>query len=145
MKHLAWLVCVLLLAGCASTREATHSVTDNRYVDKFRQADSLFWAMWQRDSIYQRDSIVIREKDDTVTKYVERTKYVLEARTDTVYRDRFYTDTLYVTRTDSVRVETPVYIEKQMTWYDKGFIWVGRLCCIAAILWVLFLYLKHKF
>lgn len=38
-----------------------------------------------------------------------------------------------------------VYVEKQMKWYDKGFIWVGRLCCIAVILLVLFLYLKRKF
>ena len=62
-----------------------------------------------------------------------------------MYRDLLRIDTLIVVRTDSVTVEKPVYIEKQMKWYDKGFIWVGRLCCLAAILWALFLYLKRKF
>lgn len=53
-----------------------------------------------------------------------------------------------VERNDSIVYkykDRTVYVEKQMKWYDKGFIWVGRLCCIAVILLVLFLYLKRKF
>lgn len=145
MKHLAWLVCVLLLTGCATTRKATYQVQQDSTYNASHRLDSLFRVMLQRDSIYQRDIIYIYEKGDTVTKYVERTRYKLETRTDTLYRDRLRIDTLVVTRTDSVRVEKPVYIEKQLRWYNKGFIWVGRLCCIAAILWGLFLYLKRKF
>lgn len=145
MKHLAWLVCILLLAGCTTTRKATYQARQDSTYNASHRLDSLFRVMLQRDSIYQRDSVYIYEKGDTVTKYVERTRYKLETRTDTLYRDRLRIDTLVVTRTDSVRVEKPVYIEKQLRWYNKGFIWVGRLCCIAAILWGLFLYLKRKF
>lgn len=30
-------------------------------------------------------------------------------------------------------------------WYNKPFTWIGYLCCIAALLWAIFLYLKRKF
>lgn len=147
MRYLTALIALLMLAGCASTRRAvnTYQMQQDSTYNSVRQLDSLFRVMMQRDSTYRRDSIYIREKGDTVTKYVERTKYRIVTRTDTVYRDRLRIDTLYINRTDSVTVEKPVYIEKQMKWYDKGFIWVGRLCCLAAILWALFLYLKRKF
>lgn len=29
-------------------------------------------------------------------------------------------------------------------WYDGAFAKVGKLCCIAALLWIIFLYLKKK-
>lgn len=147
MRYLTALIALLMLAGCASTRRAvnTYQMQQDSTYNSVRRLDSLFRVMMQRDSTYRRDSIYIWEKGDTVTKYVERTKYRIVTRTDTLYRDRLRTDTLYINRTDSVTVEKPVYIEKQMKWYDKGFIWVGRLCCLAAILWALFLYLKRKF
>lgn len=147
MKYLTALIALLMLAGCASTRRAvnTYQVQQDSTHSSTQRLDSLFRVMMQHDSIYQRDSIYIREKGDTITKYVERIRYQLERRTDTLYRDLLRIDTLVVVRTDSVTVEKPVYIEKQMKWYDKGFIWVGRLCCLAAILWTLFLYLKRKF
>lgn len=107
--------------------------------------DSLFAAIFQRDSIYQRDSIFVFQKGDTVTKYVEKIKYKLEQRTDTLRINKVRVDTLYAIKVDSVRVEVPVYVEKPIKWYNKGFMWVGRLFCIAAIIWALFLYLKRKF
>ena len=141
MRYLTALIALLMLAGCASTRRAvnTYQAQQDSTHSSTQRLDSLFRVMMQRDSIY------IREKGDTITKYVERIRYQLERRTDTLYRDLLRIDTLVVVRTDSVTVEKPVYIEKQMKWYDKGFIWVGRLCCLAAILWALFLYLKRKF
>lgn len=147
MRYLTALIALLMLAGCASTRRAvnTYQMQQDSTYNSVQRLDSLFRVMMQRDSTYRRDSIYIWEKGDTVTKYMERTKYRIVTRTDTLYRDRLRTDTLYINRTDSVTVEKPVYIEKQMKWYDKGFIWVGRLCCLAAILWALFLYLKRKF
>ena len=99
----------------------------------------------QRDSIYQHDSIFVREKGDTVTKYVEHIRYQYKLHTDTMYRDRLRIDTLFINRTDSVTVEKPVYIEKPIKWYNRAFIWGGKLCCIALILLALFLYLKRKF
>lgn len=147
MKHFVLFVSLLILESCSSMRHAsttTRIEKDYRYANTDR-LDSLFRAIMQRDSIYQRDSIFIREKGDTVTKYIEHIKYVYKNRTDTLYRDRNITDTLYVNRTDSVTAEKPVYIEKPIKWYNQAFIWCGKLCCLAAILWVLFLYLKRKF
>lgn len=146
MKHFVLFISLLALASCASTRHAstTRIDRDSTYNSTYR-LDSLFRAIMQRDSIYQRDSIFIYEKGDTITKYVERIRYQQISRTDTIYKDRLVRDTAYINRTDSVVIEKPVYVEKSIKWYNRGFIWVGRLCCIAAILWGLFLYLKRKF
>lgn len=116
MRYLTALIALLMLAGCASTRRAvnTYQMQQDSTYNSVRRLDSLFRVMMQRDSTYRRDSIYIWEKGDTVTKYVERTKYRIVTRTDTLYRDRLRTDTLYINRTDSVTVEKPVYIEKQM-------------------------------
>ncbi len=134
-----------MVASCGSTRRTTARIDrDSVYISTV-YLDSLFKATTQRDSTYQRDFVYVREKGDTVIKYVERTKYRLNARTDTLYRDRLRRDTVYVYRADSVSVEKPVYIEKPIKWYNQAFIWCGKLCCLAVILWVLFLYLKRKF
>lgn len=146
MKHFVFIISLLMLASCASPRYTSTSRTDRDSTYNYtRQLDSLYRAIWQRDSVYKRDSIYIYEKGDTVTKYVEKTLYKWRTHTDTVYRDRWRTDTLYIERTDSVTVEKPVYVEKPIKWYNQGFIWFGKMCCIALILWVLFLYLKRKF
>ena len=51
-----------------------------------------------RDSIHVKDSVLVIVKGDTVTEF--RYKYV--------YRDKAKTDTLYVSRTDTIRVPYPV-------------------------------------
>lgn len=146
MKHFVLFISLLLLTSCASTRHAsTTRIGQDSTYHYMRQLDSLYRAIWQRDSVYKRDSVYIYEKGDTVTKYVEKTLYKCHTRTDIVYRDRWRIDTLYIERTDSVTVVKPVYIEKPIKWHEQGFIWLGKMCCIALILWVLFLYLKRKF
>ena len=147
-SYMKYLIFALLLAltGCASTRVASSYNTnrDSTYVST-RYLDSLYRAVFLRDSTYRRDSIYIREKGDTITKYVERVMYKWRTRTDTLYRDRWRTDTLFIERVDSAYVEKPVYVEKQLRWHQQGFMWLGKMCCIAAILWAMFLYLKRKF
>jgi hypothetical protein len=145
MKYLIFAL-LLALASCASTRVASshHTDRDSTYVST-RYLDSLYRAVFLRDSTYRRDSIYIREKGDTITQYVERVMYKWRTRTDTLYRNRWRTDTLFVERVDSVYVEKPVYIDKQLKWHQQGFMWLGKMCCIAAILWAMFLYLKRKF
>lgn len=145
MKPIIVFISLLMLASCASTRHASTARIDrDSTYTSTQRLDSLFRAIMQRDSIYRRDSIFVREKGDTVTKYVERVRYQYKTRTDTVYRDRTVRDTVFINRTDSVRVEKPVYIEKPIKWYNQAFIWCGKMCCLAFILWVLFLYLKRK-
>ena len=132
MKHLLWILAALLLTSCAATKRTTTETHEREY-NSTQHLDSLFKSTLSRDSIYIHDSIYVREKGDTLYKYVEKIRYTLKV--DTVYKD-------------SGRVEMyerPVYVEKPVKWYNKGFMWLGRICCIAAILWALFLYLKRKF
>ncbi len=146
MKHFILLLFLLALAGCASSHRTSTTRIDRDSTYRYtRQLDSLYRAFWQRDSVYRRDSIYILEKADTVTKFVEKTLYKWRTRTDTIYRDRWRTDTLYIERADSVIMEKPVYTEKPIKWYNQGFMWIGKMCCIAIILWAVFLYVKQKF
>lgn len=140
MKHLFTILAAILLASCASTRYAsTYDESRDSTRVSTRQLDSIFARLMQRDSIYIRDSIYVREKGDTVTKYVERVRYQYKVHTDTLYKYRTLRDTVYMERRDSIRVEKP------RRWYETGLMWAGGLCCISAIMWALFLYLKWKF
>lgn len=144
MRLLALMACALLMAGCATTKnEAYQARRGSEYAAVNRQ-DSTVSAATLRDSVYFRDSISIVHKGDTVTKYVERTRYRLSARADTVFRYRLRTDTLVVVRSDSVVVHRPLHAGKRLRWYDNCFAYIGRLCCIAAILWAIFIYLRRK-
>ena len=136
----------MVLAGCASTRRATtySESRDYHYVNR-GYLDSLFKAITHRDSIYIHDSIYVREKGDTVTIYKEKLVYQYKERNDIDSKVERSTDTVYINHTDSVYVEKPYPIEKQLKWYDTGFLHLGRLCCIATIFWALFLHLKRKF
>lgn len=144
MRLLALMACALLMAGCATTKnEAYRARRGSEHAAMHRQ-DSTMRTATLRDSVYFRDSISIVHKGDTVTKYVERTRYRLSARADTVFRYRLRTDTLVVVRSDSVVVHRPVHAGKRLRWYDNCFAYIGRLCCIAAILWAIFIYLRRK-
>ena len=146
MRRLLPILITLLLAGCATQRYVPTASTvqrDSIYVSSAR-LDSLYRSLFKRDSVYIHDSVYVYQKGDTVTKYVEKLKYVYRATADTVYRDRVIRDTAYIAKTDSVQVVYTEYVEKPIKWYNQGFIWLGRLCCIALILWILFLYLKRK-
>ena len=143
MKHILWIVALLMLMSCAATRKASTEVTDNyRSTEKL---DSIFITAIQRDSIYLHDSIYVRETGDTVYKYVEKLRYKYVNSVDTLYRTIVRVDTAYVERTKVEIREKPMYIEKQVKWYNKGFMWLGRICCLSAILWAILLYIKRKY
>lgn len=105
-----------LLMGCRQTRYVPVEtvVTDTTYINKVH-----------RDSIYQRDSIYVHDLGDTVTIY--RDRYV--------YRDKWRTDTLYVNRTDSIRVPYPV--EKELTRWERFRLDVGGYAIFTVITVVL--------
>lgn len=143
MKHLLCIL-ALLLTSCVATKRTTKETLEREY-NSTQHLDSLFTSTLSRDSIYIHDSIYVREKGDTLYKYVEKIRYKYMIRQDTITRYTLKVDTVY---RDSGRVEVherPEYVEKPVKWYNKGFMWLGRMCCIAAILWALFLYLKRKF
>ena len=73
--------------------------------------DTTYVSKVQVDSVYKRDSVFVKEKGDTIYKYVER------------YRDRykFLRDTIYRYKVDSVYVdkERVVKVEKQLTAWQR--------------------------
>lgn len=79
---------------------------------------------------YDRDSIFIKEKNDTVYKYVEKWRW----------RDRVHVDTFYKVQVDSVTVERvkEVKVEQPLTWWQKfrqeAFLPL-LLACIGLLIW----------
>ena len=83
---------------------------------------------------YQKDSVFVREKGDTVFQYVERIRY----------RDRVKVDTIVRVRVKSVAVDRikEVKVEKPLSWWQKfrlvAFWW------LAAALGIALLYIFRK-
>lgn len=105
----------VLVTSCGAARVQTQTiyVRDTTYISKV-----------QVDSVYKRDSVFVKEKGDTIYKYVER------------YRDRykFLRDTIYRYKVDSVYVdkERVVKVEKQLTAWQR-FKMRGFWALLAAI------------
>lgn len=78
---------------------------------------------------YQRDSIFVREKGDTVFQYVERIRYRDRFRIDTLVQMREVRDTAFVERK----------VEKPLSWWQKariGAFWWLCGALVLALLWI---------
>lgn len=78
---------------------------------------------------YQRDSIFVREKGDTIFQYVERIRYRDRFRIDTLVQMREVRDTAFVERK----------VEKPLSWWQKARIGAFWWLCGAlalALLWI---------
>ena len=91
------------------------------------RTDTLWQKIVERDSIIVNDSVIVREKGDTVMIEKWHTKY----------RDRLKTDTLYVSKTDSVQVPYPV--EKKLTRWETFCIDYGKVMLDASVVLVAFI------
>lgn len=69
--------------------------------------DSVFFEKIRKDSIFVQDSVFVKEKGDTV--FTNRLRYI--------YKYILKSDTIYITRTDSINVPYPV--EKELSWWEK--------------------------
>lgn len=49
-----------------------------------------------------------------------------------------------ITNDQTHQVKTEEKPAPGQKWYETGFMRIGQLCCIALLMWVLFLYLKRK-
>ena len=94
------------------------------------RVDSVYVARVERDTIYERDSVLIFTKADTVHK--EKYRYV--------YRDRLVTDTLWRERCDTIN--TVVEVEKALSKVEevqmnigKGVMWAVPM---VLLLWLVF-------
>ena len=109
---LLWMLIILLAGFVLIGLGACRSV---RYIPvESVRLDSVVTILHQRDSIYQHDSVYIKEKADTV----------LIERWHTRWRDRASHDTLYMSITDTIRV--PVPVERKLTKAERTYITIGK-------------------
>jgi hypothetical protein len=110
-----------LLTGCTTTKYVP--VVEHK-------TDTLLCYSSIRDSIYVHDSIHVHERGDTVT--VERWH--------TRWRDRRHSDTVYISKTDSVPRPYPVEVVKEvakpLTWWQQARIYVGGIVIFGLIIFV---------
>ena len=83
--------------------------------------DTCYVAQVRRDSLVRHDSIYIHEyaKNDTV--FLER------VRVQRIVEDRLRVDTLYISRSDTVRQTRIEYKKKPLTSWQQFQIWQGRI------------------
>lgn len=129
MRRLLTIVCaVMILSSCGALRKQieTAYVRDTTYISKV-----------QVDSVFKRDSIFVREKNDTIYVYKEKVRDRYRLLRDTVYQHSV--DSVYV---DKVR---EVKVEKQLNAWQKfrlrGF-WVLAAMVGGYVVWK---YRKHLF
>lgn len=107
-----WMIAVLMVAFILIGLGACRSV---QYVPvESVRHDSVVTILHQRDSIYQHDSVYIKEKADTL----------LIERWHTRWRDRVSHDTLYISKTDTIRV--PVPVERRLSKSERTYITIGK-------------------
>jgi hypothetical protein len=104
MKKLLLIITIALLASCTTTRYV--SVPEYHYRDSVRVVN-------HRDSIYQRDSVYLYVKGDTI--YHEHY--------NTQYREFLHNDTLVINKVDSINKPYPV--EKKLSSTQKYYLWIG--------------------
>ena len=104
-----------IVCSCTTTKTVERVKRDSVYVDRLK-----------RDSIYQRDSIYMLIKGDTVYKY--EYKYL--------YRDKLLRDTISISKTDSIPypVEVPKYVDKKLSWWQSTLLYTGAIAWIVAII-----------
>ena len=109
---LLWMLIILLAGFVLIGLGACRSV---RYipVESVRH-DSVVTILHHRDSIYQHDSVYIREKADTL----------LIERWHTRWRDRVSHDTMYISKTDTIMI--PVPVERKLTKAERTYITIGK-------------------
>ena len=116
MLRMTILFSVLCLCGCRTVYVPLEVV---RY-------DSIVFVSLDRDSVFVRDSVFLREKGDTVFKYKDRFVYVYRDRVDTFYMEKMR------------EVEVPVPVERKLSWWERVKLeyaeWlIGVLVAIALV------------
>ena len=134
MKTLRLIVCIasaIVLTGCKSVE-----VVEVERVNH----DTLYMSKLIHDSVIVTDSVVLKEKGDTV--WFEKWH--------TQWRERIVRDTVHHHHLDSVPVPYPVEkpVEKQLTWWQKTQMYAGDALLTFTpaifILWLLRLRRKWK-
>lgn len=117
-------IAITLLTGCKSVQFVP--------VPEYHH-DSIYFTKVQFDSIWQHDSIYVREYTKGDTVYLEHTKW------HTKYKEVAVHDTSYIERIDSVSV--PVPVERKLSpWEQKKQDYGGWAIVLTFIIFIFTLY-----
>lgn len=127
MKLLIYILIIFLMSGIwlSSCRSPQYVPVESV------KHDSIYISKIQHDSIYQRDSIYVDRKGDTVLIYKDRY----------LYKYKNLIDTMYINRIDSIQVPFPV--ERELSWWQSVKVQVGEIAIgiiiglIIIIAWLL--------
>lgn len=135
LKGAIWglIACIIIsmLFGCRSTRYVPVESVRTEFKDRVVAVhDTVRDSVRVSNDVYRHDSVLIRMKGDTV--YVERWHTLLQSSSlqNRAERSKAAHDTLYVTRTDSVRV--PVPVERKLTKWEKTKMDFGTVAMVIS-------------
>lgn len=135
LKGAIWglIACVIIsmLCGCRTTRYVPVESVRTEYKDRVVAVhDTVRDSVRVSNDVYRHDSVLIKIQGDTV--YIERWHTLLQSSSlqNRAERSKAAHDTLYVTRTDSVRV--PVPVERQLTKWEKTKMDFGTAAMVIA-------------
>ena len=120
MKQFVFCMLLLTLFGCRGYKIVENS---NEAVHR----DTLFAVRERTDSIYFRDSIIVKEAVRGDTVFVEKTAW------KTRYKTAIRTDTVYVARTDSTAVTQHVQEKEQSNRHAWLYAFAAMLFAIVAV------------
>lgn len=122
MRRLVYFLIILLTSAIwfSSCRSIRHIPIETV------KHDSIYISKILHDSIYQRDSIYVDRKGDTVLIYKDRY----------LYKYKNLIDTMYINRIDSIQI--PYSVEKQLTRWQSVKMELGGWIFGVIILFALF-------
>ena len=119
---------ITLFCGCKTVTKVVE-------VEKVR-TDTTYITKHQRDSIHVHDSVYLHEYTRGDTVYIEKVRW----RTD--YKEKLRIDTIYMSKTDTVKVEkTETVIQKESKWKRLGKM-IGKMLAVALLLFAIYCIIK---
>ncbi len=113
------------------------SCTTTKYVEVEKvRTDTLIETKLMYDSIHIHDSILVKEKGDSV--WVERWH--------TKYMEKVFTDTIYQAKHDTIPKPYPVTKEvpAQLSWWQKTRLYIANILLMLIGLYLLYLFILKK-
>lgn len=113
---------VILLVAIVLLMCLAHSCTPRYAPVETVRRDTTYIKQMERDSIHERDSVIIYRDGDTV----------YHTRTHTVYRDRIRRDTVYFSKVDTLT--HVVEVERELSSWQKTKMSVGGYAIVCAVM-----------
>jgi len=131
-KLFLFLLLIAALASCGTAKQISTSniAHGSQALQNSTKLDSIY--------IFKHDSIFTRIKGDTV--YISKTSFR--------YRDRWHLKTDSINRTDTLKITNQniitktIAVEKKLSWFEHGFMILGKITMVILLLTVLYFAVK---